>query len=104
MDDRLTIEAEVLDEIKAILRSALPEDANVYIYGSRAKGKARPYSDVDLAFDNGGQAMPDEVMSDLRIKFEFSSLPYKVDVTDLNTISDSFRSAIQNDLIEVKIS
>ena len=71
------------------------------MYGSRATGKAKQYSDVYLAFDNSGQIMPDEVISSLRIKYEFSSLPYRVDVVDINSISDNFRSAIQDDLVEI---
>ena len=102
MADKIIIEDDVLSEIKDILRSVLPETVKIYVFGSRATGiRVKPYSDVDIALDNNGDFMPSEIMSSLRMKFEFSSLPYRVDVIDLNAITDNFRNIIKNDLVEL---
>jgi predicted nucleotidyltransferase len=104
MSNKIIIEDDVLSEIKDILRGVLPVGAKVYVFGSRATGiRVKPYSDVDLALDKGGEVMPSEIMSSLRMKFEFSSLPYRVDIIDLNAITDNFRNIIQNDLIELSL-
>jgi predicted nucleotidyltransferase len=34
-----------------ILRANLPPNTKVWLFGSRATGRARPYSDLDLAID-----------------------------------------------------
>ena len=39
--------------VLAILREYLPADAAVWVFGSRATGRARLYSDLDLAIDAG---------------------------------------------------
>ncbi|MBV8593313.1 MAG: nucleotidyltransferase domain-containing protein, partial [Caulobacteraceae bacterium] len=38
-----------LATVRAILAAALPAEARVWVFGSRARGTARRYSDLDLA-------------------------------------------------------
>ena len=100
----LFIESEVLDEIMAIINEVLPENHKVYMFGSRATGRRlKHYSDVDLALDNDGDKMPRDVLTDLSVKSELSSLPYKVDIVDINAISDSFREMIKDDLVKLSM-
>ena len=101
MTKDLVNEQEALDKIKVILREELPRSSSAYLFGSRATGKARPYSDVDIALDYRGQTMPEDAMTKLRTIFEFSDLPYKVDIVDLHAISDNFRAAIQSELVKL---
>jgi type I restriction enzyme S subunit len=65
----------------------------VYIYGSRVLGKAKQYSDIDLAFDLG-RKMSMEELADLREAFDNSDLRYKVDITDLRNVDLMFRDSI----------
>ncbi|MDX2002534.1 MAG: nucleotidyltransferase domain-containing protein [Chitinophagales bacterium] len=63
--------------IKNIL-SKYPDIQEVKIFGSRAKGVHRLFSDIDLAITQG---TPDvQQIAALKADFEESSLPYKVDV------------------------
>ena len=101
MDKVLAIEATVLARLKIILHEKLPTGTTVYMFGSRATGKARPYSDVDIALDHRGKPLSEGIMTRLRVRFEFSDIPYKVDVVDLNGISESFRAAIQSELVKL---
>ena len=81
-----------------ILRKHLPKNAQVWVFGSRAKCTARKYSDLDLAIDCG-KPIPDKYMIDLKDAFIESDLPYKVDVIDWYATSNDFKEMIAEDRI-----
>lgn len=62
------------------------EIKDVLIFGSRAKGVFHKGSDVDLAID-GGNVAP-KTLRQIKSDFEESSLPYRVDLLDFNTLSN----------------
>lgn len=60
------------------------------VFGSRAKGVARKYSDIDLGFLNSeplSQTSLDRLTDDV----EESDLPFKVDIVDFSKVEDNFR-------------
>jgi len=63
-----------------------PEVLLVNIFGSRAKGLSKPGSDVDLAIMNEG--INSKTLLKLNNDFEESTLPYKVDLVDFNTLTN----------------
>ena len=77
-------------------------DAKFYIFGSRAKGKNRPYSDIDIAIDYPELTLEQKLK--LESDFVNSTFPYEVDIIDLNTINENFRNIIKDDLVELKIN
>ena len=81
-----------------IIRRRLPA-ARVWVYGSRATGRARRYSDLDLMLDDGGQAIPGAVMGNLDADFDESSLPIIVDLHDMATTDAGFLERIAADLV-----
>ena len=81
-----------------IIRRRLP-DARVWVYGSRATGRARRYSDLDLMLDNGGQPIPGAVLGHLDADFDESSLPIIVDLHDMATTDAGFLARIAADLV-----
>ena len=89
----LDIETQDLQIVKTILRKHLPAHASVYVFGSRIKGNAKKFSDLDLAIDNN-MPLDSNLLAELNFDFEESDLPYKVDVVDWNAISQSFQQAI----------
>jgi predicted nucleotidyltransferase len=79
--------------VLSILAAHLPQGSAAWVFGSRASGRARPFSDLDLAIDAGRRLTLDEVAS-LAEAFTESDLPYKVDVVDWHGIDERFRQMI----------
>ena len=77
--------------VTQILRQHLPAASRVWVVGSRATGRARPYSDLDLAID-AGQYLTLDQLAILREAFEESDLPFTVDLIDWAAADDRFRS------------
>jgi predicted nucleotidyltransferase len=76
-----------------VLRAHLPQRTKTWVFGSRATGRARPYSDLDLAIDAGRRLTLDEI-AELAEAFMDSDLPYKVDLVDWHDIDDRWRQTI----------
>jgi uncharacterized protein len=76
-----------------ILRANVPESAKAWVFGSRATGRARRYSDLDMAIDAGRRLSLDEIAR-LREAFSDSDLPYKVDLVDWHDVDDRWRQII----------
>src|SRR5207245_1134166 len=76
-----------------ILRAHLPQNAKAWVFGSRATGRARRYSDLDLAIDAGRKLTLDEIAR-LAEAFSDSNLPYRVDLIDWYEIDDRWRQII----------
>lgn len=92
------LEDRHLDFIKETLKKYIPNsDAKFYIFGSRARGKYREYSDIDIAIDSFD--LTPTIKSKLELEFENSTFPYEVDIVDLNTIKENFKNLIEEDLI-----
>lgn len=88
----LMISPKELHIVKQILQKNVPQ-FKVWAFGSRVKGNARPYSDLDLAIIS--QAPLDFLtLANLTEDFSSSDLPWKVDIVDWATTSDNFREII----------
>lgn len=94
----IDLEQEYIDFIKQTVASCM-KDFKLYIFGSRAKNRAKKYSDIDIAIDS--KELTPKVKSKLEFLFENSLLPYEVDVIDLNNITENFKELIKDDLIEL---
>jgi uncharacterized protein len=81
-----------------IIRTNLPETTRASVFGSRATGRARRYSDLDLAIDAGRQLTLDEIAR-ITEAFSDSDLPYKVDLVDWHNVNDRWRRTIGADLV-----
>ena len=89
-----------IDQARAIVLAhtrGLPVE--VYFFGSRATGKPRRDSDVDVAVDIHGP-VPTAFLSDLSEALEESSVPYRVDVVDLSAASEKFRARVKSEGIK----
>lgn len=88
-----------LATVRDITTGVLP-DATVWIFGSRATQRARPYSDLDLLVQ---AATPLSWLqrAELRDRFEASDLPFRVDVVDAAGLASGFRARVLAERIEL---
>jgi len=91
----LDLTPEHLSIVRGLLNEYLP-GCHALAFGSRVKGTARRFSDLDLAVDTGN-AIPWSTLGQLKEAFSESDLPMKVDVLDLNAISDTFKAVVLRD-------
>ncbi len=83
---------------QVILKSILKTIPNaIYVYGSRVKGTAKPFSDIDLYIEGD---ITDEQLSQLITQCDESDLSIKVDLT--NKLGTDFLKAIQADFVRFK--
>ncbi len=67
-------------EVRCILTSVLPT-RHVWVFGSRATGRARPYSDLDILISTA-EPLTWRHRADLLDAFEASDLPFRVDMVE----------------------
>jgi type I restriction enzyme S subunit len=97
---RIDIRPEHLAIARDILLRYVPQ-YEVWAFGSRATGKAREFSDLDLAIITD-EPLSLDVSASLRDGFSESDLPWKVDVVDWASTSATFRKIIERDKVVVK--
>lgn len=87
----LDMDQEDARMVHALLAEYLP-GTTVWAYGSRAQGRARAASDLDLV----AHAKPDQILQvgDLQEAFEESDLPFRVDLFVWDDLSASARLEI----------
>jgi len=95
----LDLKPEYLDVVRSILRSQIP-NTRAWAYGSRVKGRAKRYSDLDIAIKAEKELGLTEMFA-LKDAFSESDLPIKVDVLDLHCVSPEFLAEIEDQLVEV---
>jgi predicted nucleotidyltransferase len=83
---------EQLACVRRILAARLP-GREVRIFGSRATGRAKPCSDLDLVV-MGEEKISDLSLADVAHAFEESDLPFRVDVIHWADAPASLREAI----------
>lgn len=74
------------------------QDLRVYIFGSRARGKHRKYSDVDLLIE-ASPAWSEKQRADLMEALEESNLPFQFDIVTPEAVFDPYRKQIETEKI-----
>ncbi len=95
----IDLPADQLEQVRQLVKLHL-HDGEVFAFGSRARGKARKFSDLDLMIKTGA-SLPWKKLADLRESFEESDLPITVDVVDWSNCSDDFRRMVAPDLVRL---
>jgi uncharacterized protein len=89
----IDLQARHLAEVRRILAALVPH-AQAWLFGSRANGAAKEFSDVDIALEAEGP-LDLGILAALDLEFAESDLPMKVDVVDLARVDASFRALIE---------
>jgi predicted nucleotidyltransferase len=100
----IDIEEAHLKIVLAILQKHFSAHFTVWAFGSRVTRTAKKYSDLDLVIDAQSKPIPLSVMIDAANDFDESSLPYKVDLVDWNSIDEGFRNAIAHARVLLLVS
>jgi len=83
-----------LDAARRIVRGVVgSEDAQLLLYGSRARGDAGPHSDIDIALLPRRMLAPG-ALARIREALEDSTIPYRVEIIDLSTVNEEFRRKV----------
>lgn len=99
--DQLDLLPAQLEIVRNHLRQHVP-DRRVLAFGSRTRGRARKYSDLDLAIMGDDPLDYGDVM-DLDEDLSWSNLPFNVDLVVWSSIVDDYmRVAIRRDGIPVQ--
>lgn len=96
----LNLDSENLRKVKQILHRVIPE-VEVRAYGSRVRGGAEKYSDLDLAIMGQAGPIPGK-LEELKNLFSLSNIPIKVDVSDWANLPASIRKEIEERSVVVQ--
>ena len=102
MTETIDMRPEHAAIVREILRRFLPPTARAFVFGSRAQGGARPFSDLDLAIECC-RPLGLDLTGQIAEALSESDLPYKVDIVGLSTIDPSFRARIATDLVPLSL-
>ena len=91
-DPQLVLSPQELATVCHILHQHVPE-REVRVFGSRARGAAKPYSDLDLVL-MGATPLPMTTLGLLNEAFAESDLPWRVDVVDWASTAPEFQRHI----------
>lgn len=80
-----------------IIHKQLP-NAEVYLFGSRARGDDRTGSDIDIALD-AGCLIDQKSLFHISEDLENSTIPFFIDVVDLHNVAEDFKAFIQKDMV-----
>ncbi|MDI9369623.1 MAG: nucleotidyltransferase domain-containing protein [Synergistaceae bacterium] len=97
----IDIDERHLKTVTTIL-SELAPGCEVRVFGSRVAGGAKPFSDLDLALYCKGR-LGFENLRLIEEAFEESDLPFRVDVLDWHSLSNSFKQAIEPQCVKLTI-
>jgi type I restriction enzyme S subunit len=95
----IDLNANHLAIVVSILKTHLPGE-RVLVFGSRAAGCAKPFSDLDLAIDMSAP-LPVLRLANLRDAFEASALPFKVDLVELISAAPAFAARIREQGVKI---
>ena len=65
----------------------------VWIFGSRARGDFKKFSDIDLLYSDLDDDQKSKIYS-IKSSLEESSLSYKVDLVDESELAESYRNQV----------
>jgi predicted nucleotidyltransferase len=78
--------------------SAIVPNASIYLFGSRARGSYQKSSDIDIALKESDR-IDFVIIGELNSLFEASNIIHKIQVVDINAVSEKMRENILRDKI-----
>ncbi len=85
------------NKILSFIKAFLP-NANIYLFGSRARGTHHETSDIDIAIDDK-KIIDNNIIIQLKNGIDTLNIPYTVDVVDINNVSEILKKQIERDKV-----
>ncbi len=77
--------------------------AEVWIFGSRARGDHKKFSDIDVLFElPKSKVLPSGLLSKIKEELDQGNLPYKVDIVERQNLANSYCDQVDRDKIILK--
>ncbi len=93
---------QAIEQLRRMVLDALGEhDAEVWLFGSCARGEALQHSDIDIAILPRDE-LPSGFFSDLAEGVEESSIPYDVDIVDLRSAASTLIDEVRREGVKWK--
>lgn len=82
---------------RQLIKEILLKEAGIdfYVFGSRVKGDAARFSDLDLAYRD---ELSKSSLLNIKTRLAESDLPFTVDIVNLNDCDKSFLELVEKDL------
>jgi uncharacterized protein len=91
-----------IEELRQMVLGALGDhDAEVWLFGSCARGEALQHSDIDIAILPRDE-LPSGFFSNLADRAEESSIPYDVDIVDLRRAAPTLIDEVRREGVKWK--
>lgn len=87
-----TNEEHIKQKIINVIHALMPQ-ADIYLFGSRAKNQHNERSDYDIALDAGNQLNRLDV-GEISDMLNASNMPYHFDIIDIHNIGEDFKQVI----------
>jgi predicted nucleotidyltransferase len=93
---------QAIEELRQMVLGALGDhDAEVWLFGSCARGEALQHSDIDIAILPRDE-LPSGFFSNLADSAEESSIPYDVDIVDLRRAAPTLIDEVRREGVKWK--
>lgn len=83
---------------KIVFRFLDPKKDRAFIFGSRAFGGNRKFSDIDIGIETKRE-IPGSTIEEIKELFEESDIPYTIDVVNFSDVSDKFKKIAKQKVI-----
>ena len=95
----IDLDPTALEFIKLTIRNKIP-DAKLFVFGSRVTGKAKTFSDIDIAV-KASEPLNFEVLNELKESFSDSNLSIIVDLSDWYSMSATMINMAEQEWVEI---
>jgi type I restriction enzyme S subunit len=85
---------------KNLIRPLKDHQCHVWVFGSRATGNHRPFSDIDILYQPSS-TLPEHLIGAIEENMELSALPIKVDLVSNEDLAESYRDTVEKQKIEI---
>lgn len=95
-------EAEIAWLYSTIVDPLKAQKAKVYIFGSRANGKYKKFSDVDMLYvEHVNQPIDSKTIFSITTAAQDSRFPYKIDLVKYSELAASYKAGVDAEKIEL---